>query len=334
VAKITNNGDISLTLAVWAVDDNYDYNAGEKFDKPYISVTTLMKPLKQLVMTMRVKPEDREEDVEDYIARALGHTIHDGIERAWKQNYRRNLKKLGYPDQAIDMIHINPTDEERQANPDMIPVFLEQRAYREFAGWVVGGKFDNVMEGHVEDTKSTSAWAWVFGTRNEETRLQGSFYRWLDEAQDLPKITEDWMRINYVFTDWQKSQARMKADYPQSRTCHKDLRLLPTSDVTDYVRDKLGQLQKFKDTPESSIPPCTDEDLWRSDPSYKYYSDPAKANDPTAKSSKNFTDLAEANRHLADKGKGVIKTVPGEVKRCPYCPAYEICQQRRLYFVD
>lgn len=332
---ITNNSDISLTLAVWAVDDNYDYEAGQKFDKPYISVTTLMKPLKQLVMSMRVPFEEREEDVEDYIARALGHTIHDGIERAWKTNYAKNLKKLGYPEGVIEAIRINPTDEERVANPDMIPVFLEQRAYREFDGWVIGGKFDNVMEGHVEDTKSTSVWGYVLGSRDDEHRLQGSFYRWLDEAQDMPKITEDWMRVNYVFTDWQKSAARQQPDrYPQKRTVHKDLRLLGTKEVTEYVRSKLNELRLYGNKLEKDLPPCSDEDLWRSEAVYKYFSDPSKVNDPTARASKNFSSLLEANAHLAEKGKGAIKTVPGEVKRCPYCPAFNICAQRKEYFPD
>lgn len=335
MAKITNNSDISLTLAVWAVDDNYDYEAGEGFDKPYISVTTLLKPLKQLIMTMRVPAAEREEDVEDFIARALGHTIHDGIEKAWKKNYAKNLRKLGFPEAAIEKIRINPTDEERAADPDMIPVFLEQRAYREFGGWVIGGKFDNVMEGHVEDTKSTSVWAYVLGDRTSEHRLQGSFYKWIDEAQDMPKITEDWMRVNFVFTDWQKAMARQQPDrYPQNRTHHKDLRLLTSDEVTDFVRTRFNELQMYGNKLEKDIPRCTPEDLWQSEPQYKYYSDASKVNDPAARSSKNFTDLVAANAHLAEKGKGAIKTVPGEVKRCPYCPAYDICEQRKEYFPD
>lgn len=330
---ITNNSDISLTLAVWAVDDHYDYEAGAKFDKPYISVTTLMKPLKQLVMSMRVPREEREEDVADYIPRALGHTIHDGIERAW-HNYRANLKRLGYPESVINSIRVNPTDEERKADPNKIDVFLEQRAYREIEGYVIGGKFDNVMEGHVEDTKSTSAFAWVYGTRDDETVLQGSFYRWLDEAQPMPKITEGWMRINYVFTDWQKSSARQNPNYPDRRVKHKDLQLLPSSQITEYATGKIRQLKQHQNTPESGLPRCTDEDLWRSAPQYKYYSDPEKAKDPTARSTKNFDNLVEANATLREKGKGVVVTKPGEVKRCPYCPAFDICNQRSEYFPD
>ena len=332
--RITNNSDISLLLAVWLVDDNYDYAAGAKLDKPYISVTTLMRPLKQIILGMRIPREEQQEDVEDYIARALGNTIHDGIEKAWTNNAQRNLKKLGYPAHIAEKVKVNPTDEERLADPEMIPVYLEQRGFREFAGYIIGGKFDAVCDGRIEDNKSTSAYGWVFGTRDEENQLQGSLYRWVDAVRPLPWVNEAYMRVNYVFTDWQKSQARQKPEYPPRRVMHKDIELLSLEETELFVRAKVHDIKKHLNTPEGQLPRCTDEELWRSDPQYRYYSDPAKATDPTAKSTKNFDDLVEANKFMAEKGKGVILTKPGEVKRCPYCPGWDICNQRKEYFPD
>jgi hypothetical protein len=106
------------------------------------------------------------------------------------------------------------------------------------------------------------------------------------------------------------------------------------SDTEKWVTHKLEQLEKYSKTPQDQLPPCSDEDLWRSDPKFKYYSDPEKAKDPTARSTKNFETLADAAAFKAEKGKGVVVTVPGEVKRCPFCPAYDICNQRREYFPD
>jgi hypothetical protein len=333
--QISNNHDISLLLAVWLVDDNYDYAAGAKFDKPYISVTTLMRPLKQIILGRRVSIEERAEDVEDYIARALGNSIHDSVEKAWKLNYQRNLKLLGYPQSVIDLVRINPTDEERKGNPDIIPVYLEQRGYREFGGYVIGGKFDAVADGHVEDNKSTSAFGWVYGTRDDENIQQGSLYRWIDAARPIPWITEDHMRVNYIFTDWQKAAARQNPDYPQRRVAHKDLPLLSLADTELMVRAKLHAIRTNQDKPEPQLAPCTDEELWRSTPQYRYYADPTKATDPNARSTKNFDSMADANKFMAEKGgKGIVVTKLGEVKRCPYCPAYEICEQRKSYFPD
>lgn len=333
--RITNELDISLLLAVWLIDDNYDYTSGAaasaEAEKPYISVTTLMRPLKQIILAGRVPVEKVNEDVADYVARGLGNSIHDGIEKAWTHNYQRNLAKLGVPQQVIDRVRVNPTDEERVAMPDMIPVYLEQRGFREFGGYVIGGKFDAVAEGHVEDNKSTSAYGWVFGTRDEENQLQGSLYRWIDAVREIPRITEDFMRVNYIFTDWQKVLARSNPDYPQKRVEYKDIPLLSLADTELFVRAKLAAIKANKDKPEAEIPECTDEELWRSDPAFKYYANPAKTD---GRSTKNFKSLAEANKYMAEQGKGVVKTVPGEVKRCGFCAAAPICQQRLRYFPE
>ena len=62
--------------------------------------------------------------------------------------------------------------------------------------------------------------------------------------------------------------------------------------------------------------------------------DPAKANDPAARSTKNFDNLAEANAFKAEKGKGVVVTKLGEPKACEYCPAFDICKQKDAYFAQ
>lgn len=335
---ITNKNDISLLLAVWLLADFYDYEAGKGSDKPYLSATTLMRPTKQIILGQRIPIEDRrDEDVEDYIARALGHTIHDGIEQAWVKQGKRNLTKLGFPANMVENLKINPTDEEVRADPNIIPVYLEQRLYREIDGYVIGGKFDAIVDGRIEDAKSTSVWAYIFGSRDDEHTLQLSLYKWLDAGQELPKIHEDYGRINYVFTDWQKAEARRQPDrYPQRRTHHKDL-ILEEPDKTElWVRQKLADLKKYLNKSESEIPKCTPEELWQGDTEYKYYKDPAKANTPGARSTKNFgTDLAAANRFMVEQGGvGIVKAFPGIPKRCPYCPGFDICNQRKDYYDD
>ena len=93
-----------------------------------------------------------------------------------------------------------------------------------------------------------------------------------------------------------------------------------------WVKDKLRLLDQLKDAPEADLPECSEEDLWRSEPIFKYYADPEKANSG-GRSTKNFDTLQEANEFLASKGKGVVKTVPGAVKACHYCPCAPICGQ-------
>ena len=100
-----------------------------------------------------------------------------------------------------------------------------------------------------------------------------------------------------------------------------------------WIRKKLEQVARYKDTPEADIPECTDEELWRSSPQYKYYADPLKT---TGRSTKNFDNPLDAKKFMMVEkaGKGVIITIPGEVKRCTYCEAFPICSQKEKYFHD
>ena len=320
---ITNETGISLAMSVWLVNDDYDYRKEEN----YISATSLMKPIRQLVLPHRIPKELKgEEDVEAFIPRALGNSIHDSVEKAWTKNYVKNLTKLGYSQEIIDRVLVNPTPEQLAAVKDPIPVYVEQRALKKVKvgdkTWTVGGKFDLVTDGTVQDIKSTTAYSWLYGGKDDDYKLQGSLYRWLNPD----KITEDFVRINFVFTDWQKSSAKTNPKYPQQRVEHKDITLLDITDTDKWVKDKLGEIQKYWAVDEKKLPRCSDEELWMSDPKFKYYADPAKT---AGRSTKNFDKLAEAKAHMAEKGgKGIIITELGEPKRCDYCEGFEACTQK------
>lgn len=328
---ITNNTGVSLALAVWLVDDTYDYSK----EQNYISATSLMKPLRQIVLPGRIKPEDREtEDVEDFIPRALGHSIHDSVEKAWTKRHKENLYKLGYPEAVVNRVMVNPTDEQvanfraKSHGVEPILIYVEQRALKQVKvmgkTWTVGGKFDMVSDGLVQDFKSTSAYTWVYGGRDDEHQLQGSLYKWLNPE----KITEDMIRINYIFTDWQKFQAKSNPNYPQQRVEHKDIALLGVAETEQWVIHKLTQVMKHWNLPEEQIPECTDEELWMSDPIHKYYAKPETAA-AGGRCSKKFDNLVEARQHMADKaGKGIIITDKGEPKRCDFCAAFNNCSQK------
>jgi hypothetical protein len=324
MVKVTNEADVSLELAVWLMHDEYDY-----VNEPnYISVTGLMKPIRQIILPSRIPDTERVMDVTDFVASALGKSIHDSIEKAWIKNPEVKLKLLGYSPDVIDRVKVNPTLEEVRARNDIIPVYIEQRAIREYRGRKIGGKFDIVTDGIVKDNKSTSAFAWVAGTRDEDHILQLSLYRWIDAGQEHRKITQDFGAINYIFTDWSKMMAKQNPKYPDSRVKTKQLPLMTFAEVEEFIDDKIDAIDKWFDAEEKQIPHCTDEELWRSAPQFKYYSDPSKT---SGRSTKNFDNLVEANRHQAGQGKGVVITKPGEVKRCGYCAAFDACSQKDAY---
>jgi hypothetical protein len=325
--KLTNIHGISLPLAVWLLSDDYDYIN----DPKYISATSLLKSTRQLVLSRRVIQEDREIDISDFLSSRMGSAIHDSQEKAWRTSGREAMRKLGYPESVYTNIAVNPTVEERETNPDIIPIWIEKRSFREINGYKIGGKFDQVIDGRLFDTKTTSVYAYLLGKKDNDFAYQGGIYRWLNE--DL--ITDNHIYIQFVFTDWQKSRARGDETYPQVKALEYPVEMPSISETEAFIRDKISQLEKYWNAPDDQIPHCTDKELWRGETAYKYFSDPQKAATPGSRATRNFDgDKAAAYAFMAEKGgKGIVKQIDGDVKACSYCPAFNACKQKDLYYV-
>ena len=313
--QYTNTTNIPLPLAVFLATDDYDYQPNT------ISVTTLLKPIKQIILGKRLQKEDRYADISGLVASRMGSAIHAAIEKAWL-NPNKALKLLGYPQKVIDNIIINPS--KAQLKPDSIPVYMEQRSSKSIMGYTITGKYDFVAEGRVEDFKSTGVYSYLKQTNRDKYILQGSLYRWLNP--DI--ITKDDMRINYIFTDWSKLESIKNKNYPTSRVHTQVLPLKTIKDIETYVRNKLSQIKQYEDSPESEIPMCTDEDLWRKPTVWKYYKNPAK----TERSTANFDNAVDAMfRRQEDGGQGTVIEYKGQIIACKYCPAFSICEQKAVY---
>lgn len=313
--KYANVSSVPLSMAVFLATDNYDYND----DPHYISATSLIKPLRQLILSARVPDETAPVDLSQMIASRMGAAIHDGIERAWLNNYKTALDTLGYPKRVIEKIQLNPKPEERSA--DGIPIYLEQRSYKKVGKWTVGGKFDFVGDGRVEDFKTTSTFTATSKNNDDKYILQGSLYRWLNP--DI--VTRDEMAIQFIFTDWSAARAKSDPNYPQSRIQQRVLKLKSIAEMDAFVQRKLRLIEQYWEAPEDEIPECSDEELWRSEPVFKYYKNPAKM----SRSTKNFETKQEAYLRLAEDGhQGVVVEVPGSVTACRYCAGFSACTQK------
>lgn len=275
-----------------------------------------------------------EVDISSLAASAIGQAIHTAIEDSYSSSARDELlAKLGYPKRVIDNLAINPTDEEVAANPQMIPIYLEQRAFRKVtlsSGtqlWV-SGKYDQVVAGQVEDNKSTSAYKYCHMGQSEKSDYakQQSIYRWLSPD----KITSENGRINFIIKDWKKGDVNRIKNYPPNQVVELPVQLMSLKDTERMIISKLDELERCGNLLEEDLPRCADEDLWKRPDTHKYYSDPEKAK-LGGRSTKNFDSIGEASAHKAAKGKGVIVTVPGPVKRCEYCNGAPLCTQRLEY---
>ena len=306
----TNNRNIPLPLAVFLATDHYDYVPN------VISATTLLKPVKQIILSKRIAKEDTLIDVADLVSSRMGTAIHTAIEQAWL-NPNKALAALGFSDKVIERIKVNP----EHPDPKDINVYMEKRSNKTIAGVTVSGKFDFVAEGRVQDFKSTSVYTYMNQTNTDKYRLQGSIYRWLNP--DI--ITSDTMTIHFIFTDWQKVGSLKNELYPANRVHSQVIDLLSIDATDNWLRNKITQIKQYEHADEGDMPACTDEDLWRKPTVYKYYKDPNK----TERSTKNFASMSEAAAYMSDRGNvGMIKEVKGQVIACRYCPAFVICKQK------
>ncbi|TXH09430.1 MAG: hypothetical protein E6R03_16795 [Hyphomicrobiaceae bacterium] len=314
-ARFANVSEVPLALAVFLASDFYDHN-----DDPFtISATTLLKPLRQIILPTRIPAGEGLVNLADMMNSRMGTAIHDAIEKAWMQNYKGAMEAIGYPQKVIDKVKINPTKEE--LTDDCYPIYLEQRLKRQLGKWTVTGKFDFIGEGRVQDFKSTSTYTYTKQTNGEKYTQQGSIYRWLDPEL----ITQDQMDIHYIFTDWKPAQAKTDPSYPPKRFHKQSFDLMSLMETESFIRRKIALIEQYWDAPEADIPECDDSELWRSEPVFKYYKNP----DKTARSTKNFTTKPEAYAFMAEQGNvGIVKEVSGQVTACKYCPAFITCAQK------
>lgn len=318
MAKYTNNFGISVPMAVWLARDEYDHDDRTNV----ISVTSLLKSTRQLVLSSRIDPSQSSNipDISGRLASRIGTSLHNSIELSWTENYKQALEDLGYPKMVIDRVKVNPEPDE--VDEDTIAMYLEKRTEKQVGKWIISGQFDIIFDGMVQDVKSTSTFAYMTGSNDEKYIQQGSLYRWLNPEL----ITEDRMAIQFIFKDWNKNQSLSNPNYPKLPVVEYNLDLNPIMQTELFVQNKLRELDENIDKPESELPLCTDKDLWRRAPQYKYYS-----KQDAKRASKNFDNPAEANAHLASKGKGYIKEVKGEPTACLYCPAISICSQAQRF---
>jgi hypothetical protein len=320
--EYTNKHNVSLALAVFLMYDKYDYD-----DRPNsISATSLIKPMRQIVLGQQNKTLLKTVDIADLVPSRMGSAIHDGCEEAWKDtdNVAKALRALGASDYSISQVRINP----KIVLPDTLPVYIEQRTEKEIEGMIVSGKFDLVLDGTLGDYKSTSVWGYIFDSNAENYTKQGSIYKWLNPE----KITSDYININYIFTDWSSTKARQDPKrYPQQRVITRKYPLWSIPETEHWILNRLAMYQGLAKATQDELPECTKEELWSSETQYKYYKNPSAK----SRSTKNFTNMDDAiSRKHADGDIGVIDTIEGEVKACRYCPVVAICDQAEKLLVS
>jgi hypothetical protein len=275
--------------------------------------------MRQIVLSQQNKQILKKVDLVDLVASRMGSAIHDGCEKAWKDraNVDKALRVMGANEYAIDNIVVNPV----AVQPGQLPIYVEQRTEKTLLEMIISGKFDLVLDGILNDYKSTSVWGYIFDSNAENYTKQGSIYKWLNPD----KITSDYININFIFTDWSAIKARSDPSrYPQQRVTTKAYPLWSIPQTEAWISERISVYKSLQNASQDQLPKCTDDELWASKTTYKYYKNPQAA----GKSTKNFICMDDAIARKANDGDvGRIDTIMGEVKACRYCPVVGICKQ-------
>ena len=317
-----NPANIDLPLAVFLAHDSY---VKAFSDQESYSVTTLLKPIRKTILASRIQQgQENLVDIRLNLPSRIGQAIHLGLELAWTTGADRALEALGVPRKVRESIKVNPDPATLQ--PGDMPIYTEQRSHREVNGAIIHGQFDLVWMGEVQDLKTTTTFLYRNDTNTESYRKQGSVYRWLNPGI----VTKDTMTVHYILKDWSATRALNDPSYPASPTFSKQIPLMTLPETEAWVRSQVETLRRNWNVPEPQLPKCSDQDLWRSDPQFKYYS-----NASNTRATKNFDSLAEAQLYMLEKGgKGVIKEVMGEVRACATCPCFSLCTQKDAYLIS
>jgi len=310
MTQYTNNEGIPLALCVLFVNDLYDHSS----EPNTISVTTLLDSVRQIILGLRATGEGTA-DVSDMVASCYGTALHSALEQAWIDP-REALLSLGYPEQIVNCFCINPIklDLEERANP--IPIYVEQRAIKQIAGWNVSGKFDLVIDGRLSDLKNRKVWAYLNSSNDKKDILQASIYRWLNQD----KVTEEDFSILWLFTDWNSLEALKNPLYPKQRWLEQKFKLLSIQETEQHLINKLGLINQYINSPESELPLCDSSELWMGKSTFKYYKSQGQS-----RSTKNFDNAFDAHKETS-KG-GHVLEVKGKAVRCGYCSASSVCSQ-------
>jgi hypothetical protein len=290
--KITNKFNLPEPVVLALLEDDYTRGDSNR------SVTQIIDAPQARIL--RDEMDDRvEEDVSDRVWIALGKSMHLLFEKHAHGRWK--------PEERVEaMIH----------------------------GWKISGAMDLQVEQEtsrvsIKDYKCTSVYSVIFGKASWDEQLncyaelvERHYADWTLEVTDLSIIV--------ILRDWKKSELkRQGGDYPRSPILEVTIPLWDKKRRAEYIEErvKLHQEAEFMRLVDGPLPPCSDEERWKS---------PAKCavKKPANKTAKRVLDSHEeaeqyiADNQLAEKGFVVVPR-PSDPKRCSqgWCRIAEWCPQ-------
>ena len=284
---ITNRFNLPVTLLNAVKDDEYD-----KGDS-VLSVTQLISS-PRIVLLQDLNADNLTVDVVDRVPALLGTAVHKIIEKGSK---------------------------------DLPNHVVEERLFVEVNGWKVSGAVDLQIDNRdgtweINDYKVTS----VYSVMDEKIEWiqQLNCYAYFAMRAHGRNVTG--LRIIAILRDWQRKQAEIKADYPQSQVVAVDIPLWTYEEQARFVHDRVSLHQSAKKMVDSGegLPYCTDQERWLRGETWAVMKEGRK-------SAVKLHDTEEEARDTAERlGAGhSVEHRPGSPVRCAgnYCMVAQWCRQ-------
>lgn len=223
--KITNRFNLPATLLNAVKDDEYD-----KGDS-VLSVTQLISS-PRIVLLQDLNADYLTADVVDRVPALLGTAVHKIIEKGSK---------------------------------DLPNHVVEERLFATINDWKISGAVDLQIDNgdgtwEINDYKVTT----VYSVMDEKIEWiqQLNCYAFLAMHAHGRNVTK--LRIIAILRDWQRKQAEMKPDYPQSQVVMVDIPLWTLEDQAHFIHTRVRLHQEAKKLVDKgeTLPYCSDQERW------------------------------------------------------------------------
>ena len=269
----------------------------------------------------------------DAFVKAIQNSRHNADKCLSATTLLKGTKEIILTDRHFDEITIDASDEVWAVFGTAVHTILEHQedeAFKEESfsvdvlDYKVTGKVDRYDMKHetIEDWKTASVWKVIYQDF-EDWKRQGLIYAWLLKQSGL---NVRHIRFVALLKDFSKSEAKKKADYPQSPVYIYEFDPTP-EDMTSievYIKDKVFDVSQNVEKADNDIPECSLDQRWATPTKWTVMKEGRKTAVKvceTQEEAEKFIDALEK-----EKDKHYVEERKGQDKKCSdYCACCEFC---------
>lgn len=260
---------------------------------------------------------------------ATASTLHDSVRIFWlfKKHYdeiERDVSDLTAMQDGTDF-HDRMERHNRLYYPEAYPDIdwswrIENRLEADVLGVTISGKYDLIdPNNNIIDYKNTKIWDIIMDNTKASYERQLNILAWLVQ-KNYPDLELGDLYIQYKLKDHSRTQADRDRKYPQSNLPLVKYPKWSFEEQDRYVHERVQLFIDNKDGDDSTLPPCTEEEVWASPTTYAVMKHGRKS------ALRVLDSYEEAGAWMRDNKGDYIDTRQGEWKRCKtYCPVARFC---------